>query len=155
MMPPANRDPVFTVSDVWVLLAIAFASSSAGGAKLKDIIAAGDGVQRVILSGAELRRAFSKLIHSGHIAEEGGAFRLAGAALNLWRAHSDQRRSNRWWRDAFERLLKPDPNHRPSNPSDDDPLWPYDKITDEDVRVASEQYRREFWAAYKASRDKG
>src|SRR5438067_2398551 len=58
--------PVFVWSDAWVLAAVAV-GGGLKGCGLKDVIAAGELINRAILTSDEIRNALGKLIASGHI----------------------------------------------------------------------------------------
>jgi hypothetical protein len=69
----------FVWSDAWVLASVAV-GGGLKGCELKDIIAAGDLLNRAILSPAELRGALVKLIRAGHVKRSGEAYVIAGEA---------------------------------------------------------------------------
>src|SRR6266852_3116975 len=54
----------FTWTDAWVLASVAVAGGLKGG-ELKDVIAAGDLINRAVFTGDELRSGLSKLVNAG------------------------------------------------------------------------------------------
>src|SRR5258706_7120866 len=58
--------PVFVWSDAWVLAAVAV-GGGLKGCGLKDVIAAGELINRAVLNPCEIRNALGKLIHAGHV----------------------------------------------------------------------------------------
>jgi hypothetical protein len=145
------KTPTFVPSDVTVLLAIAWTREEQP-ASLKDIVARGDLLWRVSLTGPEIRRAVAKLIAAGHIEDRNCSFVLAGEALETWRMHQGRGHHQIWWHDTFERLLNPDPDYRPSGYLEDDPDWRYEPFDDETVRIAADLFRKEFWAEHEAAK---
>jgi len=69
----------FVWSDAWVMASVAV-GGGLKGCELKDIIAAGDLLNRAILSPAELRGALAKLIRAGYVRRIGEAYVIAGEA---------------------------------------------------------------------------
>ncbi len=63
----------FTWTDSWVLASVAV-GGGLKGCQLKDILAAGDLINRAIISPAELRGALGKLIHKGYVRRGGRDF---------------------------------------------------------------------------------
>src|SRR5260370_6896844 len=67
----------FTWTDAWVLASVAVAGGLKGG-ELKDVIAAGELINRAIFTGDELRSGLSKLVNAGYV-DHGGGFYLIPA----------------------------------------------------------------------------
>ena len=63
----------FTWADSWVLASVAV-GGGLKGCQLKDIVAAGDLINRALISPAELRSALGKLIHKGYVRRGGRDF---------------------------------------------------------------------------------
>src|SRR5258706_13250791 len=83
-------EPTFVWSDAWVLAAVAV-GGGLKGCGLKEIIAAGELINRAILTAGEIRGALGKLVHKGFVARvDDDVFTIAGEA-----------------RTAVERRLKP------------------------------------------------
>jgi hypothetical protein len=61
-----SMKPVFVWSDAWVLAAVAV-GGGLKGCGLKDIIAAGELINRAMLNAGEIRNALGKLIQAGHV----------------------------------------------------------------------------------------
>lgn len=69
----------FTWTDAWVLAAVAV-GGGLKGCQLKDVIAAGDLINRALLTGEELRCAIPKLAACGHVNDGAGFYVIAGEA---------------------------------------------------------------------------
>jgi len=69
----------FTWTDAWVLASVAVAGGLKGG-ELKDVIAAGDLINRATFTGDELRSGLSKLAGAGYVDHGGGFYVIAGDA---------------------------------------------------------------------------
>jgi hypothetical protein len=69
----------FVWSDAWVLASVAV-GGGLKGCELKDIVAAGDLLNRAILSAPELRNALAKLIRAGYVKRSGETYVIAGEA---------------------------------------------------------------------------
>jgi hypothetical protein len=67
----------FVWSDAWVLAAVAV-GGGLKGCQLKDIIAAGDLLNRAIISPAELRSALGRLVLKGYVRRIGAFFVISG-----------------------------------------------------------------------------
>jgi hypothetical protein len=80
-MNPASVSEIqagsFVWSDAWVLASVAV-GGGLKGCQLKDIIAAGDLINRAIIDASELRSALGKLIAKGYVERIGGLFVIAG-----------------------------------------------------------------------------
>src|SRR3954451_12499025 len=88
-MEVESRKTVFVWSDAWVLAAVAV-GGGLKGCGLKDVIAAGELINRAMLNAAEIRGALGKLIHAGYVSRRAqDNFMIGGEA-----------------RGAVERLLK-------------------------------------------------
>src|SRR6478672_11852424 len=78
----AKKQPVFVWSDAWVLASVAV-GGGLKGCGLKDVIAAGELINRAILNADELRNALGKLIQAGHVARRSqDTFVIGGDARN-------------------------------------------------------------------------
>src|SRR5215471_14096903 len=66
-------------SDAWVLASVAV-GGGLKGCELKDIIAAGDLLNRAILSPVELRGALAKLIRAGYVKRSSETYVISGEA---------------------------------------------------------------------------
>jgi hypothetical protein len=88
-------------SDGWVAGAIAWASAR-GEVELSQVIGAVDGLNRIIITRAELEQAIRRLCGAGLLAVEGETFRLttAGEALTA------PVEGERWLPGIFTRLLR-------------------------------------------------
>ena len=85
----STKQPAFVWSDAWVLAAVAV-GGGLKGCGLKDVIAAGELINRALLNAQEIRNALGKLIRAGHVSRRAqDIFVIGGEA-----------------RAAVERLLK-------------------------------------------------
>lgn len=66
MKQQQTKQPLFVWSDAWVLAAVAV-GGGLKGCGLKDVIAAGELINRAILNPTEIRNALGKLIHCGYV----------------------------------------------------------------------------------------
>jgi len=134
--------PQFTWSDTWLLLAVAIGGGRSGGAELKDVIAAGDMINHAMLTAAELRRGFAKLVAAGHVEERADRFFLTGEAVVA--CEKALKRSGLVKSmEYLERFLRVSES-RQAEPGFEDPEWPYPSLTDERLGRANGQYRCAF-----------
>ncbi len=139
--------PEFTWSDAWVLAAVTVGGGNRGAA-LREIIEAGDLINRAILTPQELRRGLAKLVHAGHVAVDGDSFVITGRARLAHEFFSAKARSSYDLLQFFEDFLEALP-YPAGDPRADDPLWTIEGITDERVAAACESYHNEFAELYK------
>lgn len=136
-----SANPVFRWSDAWLLAAIAV-GGGLKGAMLKEIVAAGDLINRSVFTPQELRSGLSKLFHRGYAMQLGDRFVIAGdARVELVNALQHPFSSFSVMQ-FFEDFL----NSQPFDSLDrarDDPEWRFDALTDDVVAHACAQYRAE------------
>jgi len=137
-----KKKPVFSGSDVWVLLSIAMREGG-DGADLRDIISIGDYINHAILTGPEIRRGLAKLLFAGYLRENNGRFHIAGKAKLFWRRLRNSRKPVlRVW-DEWEIFLKV-PSHPEPDSRTEEAQWPYPAISDEMVKQAYDEYVASF-----------
>jgi hypothetical protein len=98
----------FVWTDAWVLAAVAV-GGGLKGCVLKDVIAAGDLVNRALLSGDELRASLPKLISRGYVTQGGGYYVIAGPARQAVEQLLEQGASSFSVMQFFEDFLQVDP----------------------------------------------
>lgn len=131
----------FASSDAWVLAAIAIASE-ARGARLKEIIAAGDRINGTLFTPKELRCGLAKLTRAGFTETDGSVFALAGPARDAARKILKAKGTLFCVMLAFEGFLNVDYS---AEAADQD--WPFQGVTDELVIAVSARYKEEARAA--------
>ncbi len=77
--PETQAGPVFVWSDAWVMASVAVGGGMKG-CELKDVVAAGELLNRALLSPLELRGALAKLVAKGYVARNAGNYVIAGEA---------------------------------------------------------------------------
>jgi len=136
-----SANPVFGWSDAWLLAAIAV-GGGLKGAMLKEIVAAGDLINRSLFTPQELRSGLAKLFHRGYAVQLGDRFVIAGdARVELVNALQHPFSSFSVMQ-FFEDFL----NSQPYDSLDrarDDPAWCFAALTDEAVASACAQYQAE------------
>lgn len=129
-------DPEFSGPDSWLLLATGLAARNRG-ARLVEIIAAGDAVNHAIFTPAELRRGFAKLIAAGYLRVEGGRFFLVESAREAV-DRATERGFARAWGPITRFLGVPSGSWDP--PNFEDPDWRYPDLSDEAYNAAVREY---------------
>ena len=132
----------FVWSDAWLLYSIGLAIRG-GRSNLKDIIMAGDAVNRAVFTPQELRRGTAKLTAAGLASERDGVFRLEERGEQAMRRAEQAGDSFSDQLNEVARLLGAVPYQEWDEPNYEDPAWPYPSLTDEAVAVASSQHGRE------------
>jgi len=141
----------FTWADSWVLASVAV-GGGLKGCQLKDILAAGDLINRAIISPAELRSALGKLIHKGFVRRGGrDFFVIAGDARFAVEELVKQRVPSFSVMQFFEEFLEVDAYGAPENdPANMDPsLW---DLSDAQVEEATHSYREELASLWRELR---
>jgi len=134
-------DPTYQWSDAWLLAAIAV-GGGLKGAMLKEVVAAGDLINRSLFTPQELRSGLAKLFHRGYAMPLGDRFVIAGDARVELEAALQHPFSSFSVMQFFENFL----NSRPYDSLDrarDDPDWCFAELTDEVVASACAQYQSE------------
>lgn len=129
----------FTWADAWVLAAIAIGGGMKG-AGLKEIVAAGDLINRALLTGPMLRSGIAKLIYKGYVSDDGNVFVVSGAARTAITRTLLKNTSSFSVMQFFEDFLEAAPY---SLMEDDSAEWTYEALTDERVDRACSEYLAE------------
>lgn len=135
-----SANPDFHWSDAWLLAAIAV-GGGLEGAVLKEIVAAGDLINRTVFTPQELRSGLAKLFHRGYAVQMGERFVIAGDARVALVKALQEPFSSFSVMQFFEEFL-----HSRAYSDDrveDDPAWRFDALTDEDVASACGEYKAE------------
>ena len=139
----------FHWSDAWVLASVAV-GGGLEGARLKDLLAASEIINRATLDAAELRDGLGKLIYRGFVERNGERFVIAGGArLAVERLLAEQRPAYGVMQ-FFEELLNVEP-YSIDNPHVDG-SWPVEGVTDDEVRAATLAYREELHSIWRELR---
>ena len=136
----------FTWTDAWVLASVAVAGGLKGG-ELKDVIAAGDLINRATFTADELRSGLSKLVNAGFVEHGGGFYVIAGDARAAVEELMQDGASSFSVMQFFEDFLAVDPYAEPERISQDD--CTLEHLTDMDIVSATSAYRNEFAALWR------
>jgi hypothetical protein len=137
--PMTRQELSFTWSDAWVLAAVAVGGGMKG-AGLREIIAAGDLINRAILTGPMLRSGLAKLIHKGYVRVDGTSFVVAGDARAAIARSLTRAPSSFSVMQFFEDFLAAASY---TLIEDENSEWRYDAMTDERVDRACNEYLAE------------
>lgn len=139
----------FVWSDAWVMASVAV-GGGLKGCELKDVVAAGDLLNRAILSPAELRGALGKLMRSGHVKRSGETYVIAGEAR--YAVEQLPRRPGPTFNvmHFFEELLDVDTDSMQEAPGPAEPALA--DLTDVRIEAAIEAYRVELAALWRELR---
>jgi len=144
----------FVWSDAWVLASVAV-GGGLKGCPLKDVIAAGDLINRALLSGDELRSALRKLVTSGYVSHGGGYYVIAGDARHAVEQLLKQSASSFSVMQFFEEFLQVDPY----TAANEDIVAPdyvsLGDLSDAQVAAATNAYRNELAALWRELRQVG
>jgi hypothetical protein len=144
----------FVWTDAWVLAAVAV-GGGLKGCPLKDLIAAGDLINRALLSGSELRAALPKLIKRGHVSHAGGYYVIAGEARQAVEQLLKESASSFSVMQFFEDFLGVDPY----TAANEDIVAPdhasLGDLSDVQVAAATNAYRNELAALWRELRSVG
>ena len=133
--------PVFNSADAWVLAAVAV-GGGLKGAVLKEVIAAGDLINRTLFTPRQLRTGFAKLLGRGYVAQLGHTYVIAGAArVAVVRALQEPFTSFSVLQ-FFEDFLGASA-YGDGERDRDDPAWPFEELTDAMVALAIAEYHGE------------
>jgi len=139
----------FVWSDAWVMAAVAV-GGGLKGCELKDVIAAGELLNRAILSPAELRGALGKLVRAGHVRRSGETYVIAGEAR--YAVEQLPRRPGPTFNvmHFFEEFIDVDPDVQHEAHGAGDPALA--DLTDVRIEAAIESYRVELSALWRELR---
>ena len=139
----------FTWADSWVLASVAV-GGGLKGCQLKDIIAAGDLINRAVISPGELRSALGKLIHKGYVRRGGrDFFVIAGDVRYAVEQLVKQRAASFSVMQFFEEFLEVDAYAGHEDSAVDHSLW---DLSDAQVEEATNAYRHEITSLWRELR---
>ena len=141
----------FTWADSWVLASVAV-GGGLKGCQLKDIIAAGDLINRAVISPSELRSALGKLIHKGFVRRGGrDFFVIAGDVRHAVEELVKQRTPSFSVMQFFEEFLEVDAYSAGEGEIHgiDHSLW---DLSDVQVEEATHAYREEIASLWRELR---
>ena len=139
----------FTWADSWVLASVAV-GGGLKGCQLKDIIAAGDLINRAVISPGELRSALGKLIHKGYVRRGGrDFFVIAGDVRYAVEQLVKQRAASFSVMQFFEEFLEVDAYAGHEDSGLDHSLW---DLSDAQVEEATNAYRHEITSLWRELR---
>ena len=140
----------FCWADSWVLASVAV-GGGLKGCQLKDIIAAGDLINRALISPAELRSALGKLIHKGYVRRGGrDFFVISGDVRYAVEQLVKQGATSFSVMQFFEEFLEVDAYAASASESGiDHSLW---DLSDAQVEEATVAYREELAALWRELR---
>ncbi len=145
------KKPVFVWCDSWVLAAVAV-GGGLKGCGLKDIIAAGELINRALLNAPEIRTALGKLIHAGHVTRRAqDNFVIGGDARNAVERLLKESTASFSVMQFFEDFLAIDPYS--TNDADfDDARFALSDLSDADVEAAARAYQEDLQALWRELR---
>ena len=146
-----KKQPVFVWSDAWVLAAVAV-GGGLKGCGLKDILAAGELINRAMLTPAEIRNALGKLIHAGHVTRRAqDSFVIGGdARVAVEKILKDSAASFSVMQ-FFEDFLEVDP-YSMNDAEFDEAKFALSDMTDADVDAAARAYQEDLQALWRELR---
>jgi DNA-binding GntR family transcriptional regulator len=138
----ANRKPIFIWSDAWVLAAVAV-GGGLKGCGLKDIIAAGELINRALLNSSEIRNALGKLIHAGFVTRRSqDSFVIGGDARTAVEKLLKESTASFSVMQFFEDFLEVDP-YTVNDAEYDDSQFALSDLSDADVEAAARAYQED------------
>jgi hypothetical protein len=143
--------PVFVWSDAWVLAAVAV-GGGLKGCGLKDVIAAGELINRAILTSDEIRNALGKLIACGHIQRRArDTFVIGGDARTAVEKLLKESAASFSVMQFFEDFLEVDP-YTVNDAEYDDSQFALSDMSDADVDSAARAYQEDLQALWRELR---
>ena len=151
MKKQETKQPVFVWSDAWVLAAVAV-GGGLKGCGLKDIIAAGELINRAVLDAAEIRGALGKLIHAGHVTRRSqNGFVIGGEARAAVERLLKESQASFSVMQFFEDFLGVDP-YSMNEAEYDGSSFALTDLSDADVDAAARGYREDMQALWRELR---
>jgi hypothetical protein len=145
------KQPVFVWSDAWVLAAVAV-GGGLKGCGLKDIIAAGELINRAVLNAPEIRNALGKLIHAGHVTRRAqDSFVIGGSARASVEKLLKESTASFSVMQFFEEFLVVDP-YTPNDAEYDDSQFALSDLSDADVEAAARAYHEDLQSLWRELR---
>ena len=146
-----KKQPVFVWSDAWVLASVAV-GGGLKGCGLKDVIAAGELINRAILNAEELRNALGKLIQAGHVTRRSqDTFVIGGDARNAIEKLLKESTASFSVMQFFEDFLAVDP-YSVNDAEYDDARFALSDLSDADVDAAARAYQEDLQALWRELR---
>ena len=143
--------PTFVWSDAWVLAAVAV-GGGLKGCGLKDVIAAGELINRAMLNAAEIRNALGKLIRAGHVARRAqDTFVIGGAAREAVEQLLKESTASFSVMQFFEDFLQVDP-YSTNDAEFDEDKFALSDLSDADVDAATRAYQEDLQALWRELR---
>ena len=143
--------PVFVWSDAWVLAAVAV-GGGLKGCGLKDVIAAGELINRAVLNPCEIRNALGKLIHAGHVTRRAqDSFVIGGDARATVEKLLKESTASFSVMQFFEDFLEVDP-YTVNDAEYDDNKFALSDLSDADVEAAARAYQEDLQALWRELR---
>ncbi len=143
--------PVFVWSDAWVLAAVAV-GGGLKGCGLKDVIAAGELINRAVLNPCEIRNALGKLIHAGHVTRRAeDSFVIGGDARASVEKLLKESTASFSVMQFFEDFLEVDP-YTVNDAEYDDNKFALSDLSDADVEAAARAYHEDLQALWRELR---
>lgn len=150
-MKQHSKQPVFVWSDAWVLAAVAV-GGGLKGCGLKDIIAAGELINRALLDANEIRNALGKLIHAGHVLRRSqDSFVISGEARTAVERLLKESQASFGVMQFFEDFLGVDP-YTVNEADYDGSSFALTDLSDEDVEGAARAYQEDLQALWRELR---
>lgn len=144
----------FTWSDAWLLQAIA-SSSRNEPAPLKDVIAAGDGINHAVFTFVELQTGLAKLLAADLIRHEADRFSLSPAFAEEYAGLTAKRRTMHAVGEAIRKYLGATGWQPGSDPHRPDPDWAYPGLTQVQFDEAVDEYLQPSRRRRKKKKKKG
>jgi hypothetical protein len=145
------KQPVFVWSDAWVLAAVAV-GGGLKGCGLKDIIAAGELINRAVLNASEIRNALGKLIHVGHVTRRAqDSFVIGGDARASVEKLLKESTASFSVMQFFEEFLEVDP-YTLNDAEYDDSQFALSDLSDADVEAAARAYHEDLQSLWRELR---
>jgi len=143
--------PVFVWSDAWVLAAVAV-GGGLKGCGLKDVIAAGELINRAMLNPCEIRNALVKLIHAGHVTRRAqDNFVIGGDARASVVKLLKESTASFSVMQFFEDFLAVDP-YSTNDAEYEDNKFALSDLSDADVEAAARAYQEDLQALWRELR---
>jgi hypothetical protein len=146
-----EKQAVFVWSDAWVLAAIAV-GGGLKGCGLKDVIAAGELINRAMLNPTEIRNALGKLIQAGHVTRRAqDDFVIGGDARVAVEQILQQSGPSFSVMQFFEDFLEVDP-YSMNDADFDEHKFALSDMSDADVDAATRAYQEDLQALWRELR---
>jgi hypothetical protein len=147
----STKQPAFVWSDAWVLAAVAV-GGGLKGCGLKDVIAAGELINRALLNASEIRNSLGKLIHAGHVSRRAqDSFVIGGEARAAVERLLKESTASFSVMQFFEDFLAVDP-YTLNDAEYEDGKFALTDLSDEDVESAARAYQEDLQALWRELR---